>query len=101
MAIDIQQPNYGGLVALAGKSAPLNIAPTGALGLQALQQRQANDASLRDDAARRMALQQQGQLGLLSNQTQNRALDLQAQQQQPVQPPAQDPLAGFPGNKNV
>lgn len=82
MAIDIQQPNYGGLVALAGKSAPLNIAPTGALGLQALQQRQANDASLRDDAARRMALQQQGQLGLLSNQTQNRALDLQAQQQQ-------------------
>lgn len=81
MAINIQQPNYGGLVALAGKSAPLNIAPTGALGLQALQQSQSNAASLRDDAARRMALQQQGQLGLLSNQTQNRALDLQAQQQ--------------------
>lgn len=82
MAIDIQPPNYSGLVAIAGKSAPLNIQPTGALGLQALQQAQTNQASLRDDAARRMALQQQGQLGLLSNQVQNRALDLQDSQQQ-------------------
>lgn len=82
MAIDIQQPNYSGLVALAGKSAPLNIQPTGALGLQALQQVQANQASLRDDAARRMALQQQGQMGLLSNITQNRALDMQNANQQ-------------------
>ncbi len=82
MTIDVQQPNYAGLVALAGKNAALNIAPTGALGLQALQQSQANQASMRDDAARRVALQQQGQLGLLSNHTQNRALDIQAQQQQ-------------------
>jgi len=82
MAIDIQQPNYSGLVAIAGKSAPLNIAPTGALGLQALQQGQANQASLRDAALRQQAIQQQGQLGLLSNQTQNRALDMQNMQQQ-------------------
>ena len=82
MAIDIQQPNYSGLVALAGKNAALNIAPTGALGLQALQQRQSNDASLRADALARMQMAQQGQLGLLSNQTQNRALDLQDTQQQ-------------------
>ena len=82
MAIDIQQPNYSGLVAIAGKSAPLNIAPTGALGLQALQQGQANQASLRDAALRQQAIQQQGQLGLLTNQTQNRALDMQNMQQQ-------------------
>lgn len=82
MAIDIQQPNYSGLIAIAGKSAPLNIQPTGALGLQALQQGQANQAAIRADALAKAQLQQQGQLGLLSNQTQRRALDLQAQQQQ-------------------
>lgn len=82
MAIDIQQPNYSGLVALAGKSAPLNLAPTGALGLQALQQQQANQASLRDAALRQQQLQQAGQLGLLGNQTARRAMELQAQQQQ-------------------
>jgi len=82
MAIDIQQPNYSGLVAIAGKSAPLNIAPTGALGLQALQQGQANQASLRDAALRQQAIQQQGMQGLLSNMTQNRALDMQNMQQQ-------------------
>ncbi len=81
MAIDIQQPNYSGLVAIAGKNAPLNLQPTGALGLQALQQQQANQASLRSDAMGRMQLAQQGQLGLLSNRTQNRAMDLQQQQQ--------------------
>jgi len=82
MAIDIQQPNYSGLVAIAGKSAPLNIAPTGALGLQALQQGQANQASLRDAALRQQAIQQQEMQGLLSNMTQNRALDMQNMQQQ-------------------
>lgn len=82
MAIDIQPPNLNGLTAIAGKSAPLNLQPTGALGLQALQQQQTNDASLRANALAHQQLQQQGQLGLLSNQTQNRALDLQTQQQQ-------------------
>lgn len=82
MAIDIQQPNYSGLVAIAGKSAPLNIQPTGVLGLQALQQAQANQAALRANALGQAQLQQQGQMGLLSNQMQSRALDLQAEQQQ-------------------
>ena len=82
MAINIQQPNYSGLVAIAGKSAPLNIAPTGALGLQALQQRQSNEAAIRSAALQKMQLQQQGQLGLLSNRTQNRAMDIQAAQAQ-------------------
>lgn len=82
MAIDIQPPNYGALAALAGKSAQLNLQSPGALGLQALQQAQANQASLRDDAARQMALQQQGQLGLLANHAQNRALDIQQANQE-------------------
>lgn len=81
MSIDIQPPNYSGLVNLAGKATNLNIQPTGALGLQALQQQQANAANLRANALGRDQLQQQGQLGLLSQFTQNRALDLQAQQQ--------------------
>jgi hypothetical protein len=93
MAIDIQPPNYSGLVALAGKNVPLNIQPTGALGLQALQEKYNNEASLRDAALKQMQLQQQGQLGLLSNQTQNRQLDMQQAQQQQQNAMAQNDLA--------
>ncbi len=81
MAIDIQAPNLSGLTAIAGKSAPLNLAPTGALGLQALQQRQANDASLRANALANMQLSQQGRIAQGSQNLQRQALDLQAQQQ--------------------
>ena len=81
MAIDIQAPNLSGLTAIAGKSAPLNLTPTGALGLQALQQRQANEAALRASALEKMQLQQQGELALRSQNIQRQALALQAQQQ--------------------
>ncbi len=81
MAIDIQQPNYSGLVAIAGKSAPLNIQPTGALGLQALQQQQANAAALRANALGQAQLQQQGQIAQGSQNIQQRQLDQQYQQQ--------------------
>ncbi len=81
MAIDVQQPNLAGLAAIAGKSAPLNIAPTGALGLQALQQRQAQEASLRADALAKAQMMQQGQLAMGSQGIQQQAMDLQAQQQ--------------------
>ena len=82
MAIDVQPPNYSGLVALAGKSAPLNLQPTGALGLQALQQAQANEAALRQSSLQQAQLQQAGQLGLLTNQTQQQQNAQQAQYQQ-------------------
>jgi len=82
MSIDVQPPNYSGLVALAGKSAALNLQPTGALGLQALQQQQANDAALRQNAMQQAQLQQAGQLGLLANQTQQQGQAQQAQYQQ-------------------
>lgn len=88
MALDIQAPNLSGLASLAGHSAPLNIAPTGALGLQAFQQRSANEASLREDAIRRAQLQQQqqqmqqqGQLALGQQSIQRQAMEQQGAQQ--------------------
>ncbi len=80
MALDIQAPNLSGLASLAGRTNQLNLFPTGALGLQALQQRNAQENSLRDDDLKRMQLQQQGQLELAQQDIQRQQLDQQAQQ---------------------
>lgn len=82
MAIDIQQPNYSGLVAIAGKNAPLNIAPTGALGLQALQQQQQAQDAAQKNALSRMQLQQQGQIALNAQRNEQAQLNQQRQYQQ-------------------
>lgn len=104
MAIDIQSPNLSGLTALASRQEPLNIQPTGALGLQALQQIMQQEQYLRSNALAQQQLQQQGaiatrgqniqqqmgnadlqqkgQLALGSQALQQQAIDQQASQQQ-------------------
>ena len=77
MPIDIQPPNLSGLAAIAGGNGQLNIAPTGALGLQALQLGNQRAASLRDNAMQRAQL---GQQGLLQLRQQNLMRDQMAQQ---------------------
>lgn len=86
MALDIQAPNLSGLASLAGKTSALNLSPTGALGLQALQQQQqhklAEEAMRLRDAQERAQLQQQGQLGLSQQNIQRQQLAQQAANQQ-------------------
>lgn len=78
MALDLQPPNLSGLAAIAGKSSTVNMFPTGALGLQALQQRQSNEAMLRKDALEKAQMQQQGQLALAQQSIQRQQIEQQA-----------------------
>jgi hypothetical protein len=80
MALDLQAPNLAGLAAIAGGSHALNINPTGALGLQALQIRQAKEAQQQDNAIKMMQLQQAGQLGMGQQNIQQQQLAQQAAQ---------------------
>lgn len=86
MAIQVNDPNLSGLTAIAGHGpGNFSIAPTGALGLQALQQRNTQENALRQAQFERMQLQQQGglqlgQQGILRDQMQQQGLLAQQQQ---------------------
>lgn len=85
MALNINPPNFAGLS--GGGSGAINLTVPGALGLQALQLKQAQEEALRKSILERMQIQQQGQLGLGQQNIQRAQLAQQGLlgQQQAVQ----------------
>jgi hypothetical protein len=77
MAIQLGSPNFAGLAGMASGGSNVPLASPGALGLQALQQMQAQQASLRDNSLGRAQLAQQGALGLAQQSYQQQALQQQ------------------------
>ena len=78
MALQINPANFAGMASQGGGN--LNLTNGGALGLQALQLNQAQQAAQQENALKYMQLQQQGQMGLLANQQQNTQNGLLQQQ---------------------
>lgn len=83
MPIDLNPPNFNGPGYLAGvREGSLNLAQPGVLGLQSLQTSNASINDAQRNNISRMAIQQQGQLGLLSDQLDQQKANQQAQYQQ-------------------
>lgn len=78
MALDIQPPNFGGMIALAGRNpGNLNLTVPGALGLQALQLNREQEASLRQYTLQQQQLRQQAEAALRQHVLQGQQLQQQ------------------------